>query len=1001
MQLHIAFIRMVTLLLLFFQNTGVSGQAATVYLPFNLYTNSEGLSSSNARMVAEDTYGFVWIATQDGLNRFDGRHFIHFNKSTAEQLSGNDITSIAVDTIENWIWSASALGGLDAIDMRTLRVRKRFSFGSDNSNQVNDWVSGMLIINDEIWLGTNNGLFVYSKKKNKIIATLAVPNHAVSDGAVASFGKLIQIDPATVVTLVNNQTLAAYDIKSKRIIASLTTRNKRPNSTAIGDISNWEKLKVIALCDTGLQTYSMNRTQGIFVREKVFHFSLSAGSPVAIQPGTGDSICWFSTTTGLFKADLQTGLIHRVRSSLLHRPAWEKSLNQLFIDSRGILWLITVHGILLSYASTPLMQAVHTMNNETLSIGRNFNVAYSPEQEYLISTENGLLMCNNKLSKGTRIDSARSYYSVLPLSGGQSLGFTSTGIRLIKNGQSQPPGILFKELAAIEHEKIGSWLQADKETILLASYVNKGVWVWKKDKHSLHYLSLPTGETEKTNQINALYKESEQSVIIVELTSLIRFSLTDHSLKKINFTGRPEGCIFYDITRQGSYFFVATYGDGILVCDQQFSVKKQLGEKEGLINNNVYNLYPVTDSQIIAATNSGAVLLNSNTLKLKTFRTADGLSSNNLEYNFHPFSTTGRLFLTSVDGITMINPAFIAGNKQIPNLYIHTISIKNGNQFSDTTDLALSRMTIPPDALQVSISFAAPSFPAPERFKYRYKIEELGNNWIDLGNRSNLELIGLSPGTYHVTLQSIDTDGATSPVKELLLIFLPKWYQTWWFKTLLLLSAAGIAYGLYRLRINQLKKEEKIRTQLANDLHDDLGSTLNSVKVFANLAMMEPDNKPYLLKIKESTQEAISGVRDLLWVLDDKKDTLDELVLRIQQFAGPLCNATGVTLTIDQPENTSGVKLKKEEKRNLYLITKEAVNNSMKYARCSKIQVSIKMPENKLLLEISDNGKGFDAAGATNGYGLKNMRQRAAAIQYSLDLITSIDEGTKVVVKKL
>ena len=130
-------------------------------------------------------------------------------------------------------------------------------------------------------------------------------------------------------------------------------------------------------------------------------------------------------------------------------------------------------------------------------------------------------------------------------------------------------------------------------------------------------------------------------------------------------------------------------------------------------------------------------------------------------------------------------------------------------------------------------------------------------------------------------MQAFNEDGLASEIKEIQLVFLPKWYQTTWFKILLIVLVAGIVYALYKIRINQLKKEKEIRTHLASDLHDDLGSTLNSVKVYANMAMLEKENNKYLEKIKESTQEAISGVRDIIWILDDKKDSMDHLVTRI------------------------------------------------------------------------------------------------------------------------
>jgi signal transduction histidine kinase len=172
---------------------------------------------------------------------------------------------------------------------------------------------------------------------------------------------------------------------------------------------------------------------------------------------------------------------------------------------------------------------------------------------------------------------------------------------------------------------------------------------------------------------------------------------------------------------------------------------------------------------------------------------------------------------------------------------------------------------------------------------------------------------------------------------------------------------------------------------VAGDLHDELGSTLNSVKIFANLALLEKDNTTHLEKIKESTQSAISGVKDIIWVLDDKRDTLDHLLGRIDQFARPICEAAGISYK-QQSGGNENYKLGKEEKRNLYMIIKESINNSIKYSDCTLIELLIKNTGGKLNISISDNGKGFDKDKIASGYGLRNIVHRSKEIEYHAEI---------------
>ncbi len=285
---------------------------------------------------------------------------------------------------------------------------------------------------------------------------------------------------------------------------------------------------------------------------------------------------------------------------------------------------------------------------------------------------------------------------------------------------------------------------------------------------------------------------------------------------------------------------------------------------------------------------------------------------------------------------------------------------------------------------------------------YQYKIKEIDTGWNNIGNRNFVTLIGLAPGAYHLQVMAANEDDIWSAPIELTLLFLPKWYQTWWFKALMVLLLMSILYTLYRYRLAQVKKEQAIRQRIAGDLHDDIGSTLNSVKVFANLALMRPeDNSSYLIQLKEGVQSAIVGVRDMVWVLDDKQDTLDHLLSRIEQFISPLAAAQGIQLVKSIDPSLAERILEKEEKRNLYLIIKEALNNSIKYAEASTLQLLItKLPHDKYSITIQDNGKGFHTETVQKGNGLNNLHYRAQQIKYGIEVVSSHGKGTTIILIK-
>lgn len=166
------------------------------------------------------------------------------------------------------------------------------------------------------------------------------------------------------------------------------------------------------------------------------------------------------------------------------------------------------------------------------------------------------------------------------------------------------------------------------------------------------------------------------------------------------------------------------------------------------------------------------------------------------------------------------------------------------------------------------------------------------------------------------------------------------------------------------------------------------------------MALLEKDNESYLEKIKESTQEAITGVRDIIWVLDDKKDLLDHLLTRIRTFTAPLCEAHHISFQQQLNDSLLNYKLGKEEKRNLYMIIKEAVNNSVKYAKGKSIYLTIEHAQNKLTIKVGDDGIGFEKDKITEGNGLKNIMNRAIEIGYKATIISQPGHGTTIQLEK-
>jgi signal transduction histidine kinase len=457
--------------------------------------------------------------------------------------------------------------------------------------------------------------------------------------------------------------------------------------------------------------------------------------------------------------------------------------------------------------------------------------------------------------------------------------------------------------------------------------------------------------------------------------------------------------LFFDICEASGSYWLASYGSGIVQLDDQLQIKNIISTNKGLNNAGIYKIFPLNDTLLLATSNNGLSKINIHQSSVSNYFESDGLHSNAFEEHCG-ITYNGKIYAGGPDGFTIINPKYITNNAIAPELYISNIIIETPSGQQDISDLQMRSVTFPRNLLQATVYFSALNYSNPQRTTYNYRIKGQHNEWVKLGTQHFVNLIGLKPEDYILQVQAFNEDGLASEIKEIQLVFLPKWYQTTLFKILLIVLVSGIAYALYKIRINQLKKEKEIRTHLASDLHDDLGSTLNSVKVYANMAMLEKENNKYLEKIKESTQEAISGVRDIIWILDDKKDSMDHLVTRISLFAVPLCDAGAINFHSELNDSLRNYKLGKEEKRNLYMIIKEAVNNSIKYAKGSLIHLTIDNKEARLTIKIADDGVGFEKDKITEGNGLQNIMNRSIEIGYKAIIISQPEQGTIIQLEK-
>lgn len=303
------------------------------------------------------------------------------------------------------------------------------------------------------------------------------------------------------------------------------------------------------------------------------------------------------------------------------------------------------------------------------------------------------------------------------------------------------------------------------------------------------------------------------------------------------------------------------------------------------------------------------------------------------------------------------------------------------------------------------IEFAALNYNQPEKNRYAYRLEGFDTDWV----YTDLALVtytNLNEGEYLFRVKAANNDGIWNETGTHLQIrVIPNINKRWYFKPALILLAVFITTGITRYRHRQRNRLEAFRESLARDLHDEMGSTLSSIRFFSEYAKSQLHNdqndvNQLLTRISRSASALSESMQDIVWAMKRKNDQLEDLGTRMTEFGLRLLESRDIAFKTKIAPGFSGKSLSPEVRRNLYLIFKEAVNNAAKYAHASEVELLLQEKrKGHILLRISDNGRGFnlhELAASTGGNGLQNMHKRAEQIGGELQILSGTNAGTVV-----
>jgi len=409
-------------------------------------------------------------------------------------------------------------------------------------------------------------------------------------------------------------------------------------------------------------------------------------------------------------------------------------------------------------------------------------------------------------------------------------------------------------------------------------------------------------------------------------------------------------------------------------------------------------------------------------ISYRAYDEADGLPTSECSDGSQPAALrtrAGKLWFPTIKGLVGIDAAALTRNTNPPPVMIESVKLDGHEQLTNGLRAPLpAEVVVPPGAERLEIQFTSLNLAAPERAQFRYQLEGHESLWSPAANRREAIFPKLPPGRYRFHVVACNEDGVWNDAGASLAVrVLPPFWKTWWFITLSVLAVLGLVAGvvhfistqrLHRELVLLRQKEalERERSRIARDLHDQLGANLTRVSLLGELVESDKDEpaevEQHARQISKTATETAHALDEIVWAANPANDTLEGLVTYVCKYSQEFLTTAGVSCRLDVPTNLPATPIAPDFRHNVFLVTKEAVNNVVKHAQATTVRLQIKLESGSLVLEVEDDGRG--PGGATTAAergrnGLRNMSRRMEDVGGSFSIGPAPERGTVVRLK--
>ncbi len=968
------------------------------------------MPSDRIECILADSHGFLWFGTGDGLARFDGYGFR--NLGTPEGLPPGPVSAL-IESRDGtyWVGTAAGLVRFDAshqpaksgVSLRVLRIP-----GDERSNDVEALVEDR---NGVLWLGTLSGLFRVLKTGDPKIERVPLDAPGLSDAT-------------TIFALVEdgggNLWLGAETGLYRRSPGGHIERFAdhgglpadvrcmvRDRSGALWVGSHREGLFEVPTGEkqTPAPRHAYTRARGL------------AGDFVTHLLATADGRVWATCFGGLSeiapdRASIRT---YTATEGLTGLGLW--SLGE---DRNGNLWIGSDDAGVMRLAHGGFRRFDARDGLTSLRVGALFENrdglpcaltrGQRPED---IAGADGFLECfdgRRFQTQRPRLPPGTSFgwgWAQLPLRDPDGEWWVPTFAGLFRF-----PAVPFDRLSqtpALRRYSRRDGLSSD-EVYRLFEDADGDLWIGLGDRTlarwdhgSDRFRSYSSADGIPPAYPMAFAQDADGAVWI----GFFGGGLARHRDGRMAFFGERDGlpsgsirALFVD--RKGR-LWIASSRAGLARVDRPGDTVPRftpLGPAQGLSSGNTWSLAEDRAGRIYAGTERGLDRIDPASGNVQHYSTDDGLARGVIETSVT--DRNGDLWFGSIEGLSRLTPA--AESRTLPPpIRIAGVVVNGLAEPLPVIGAAAVRIpTRTAEPTSVEIRFVALDFAPGGRPRYQYRVDGIDRDWSAPTAQPSVVYARLPSGSYRFRVRGVSGAGLVGSSEAVVDFGVrPSFWKRPEVLTMAALLLIAIAYALHRSRLRNALAVERVRTRVATDLHDDVGSGLSEIAILSELANQDNGGEPparILREIGDAARGLVDSMGDIVWSTDPRKDDVASLVQRLRHFGANTLESRGIAWSLEVPPEFEARTLDPDRRRQIFLILKEALTNVAKHAHSRNVRVRMEPGAREVTIEVEDDGAGFvpAAAAAGDGHGLANMRARALSAGGDFHLDASPGAGTRI-----